>query len=1032
MKKLFLFFSILTAPFAGFSQCSTTNATGCSCPPGGGTNCDLLPDMIVGKPPLQTSGNYGIVEYSQSGNGSNNAKLRISVSTPNIGTGPLEVRASNIYICGTDTFIGTPPSICPDNINYPKNLINQRVYHKNGNVMSYYDRPAGTMTYHPAHGHMHVDDWGVYTLRTATANPDPLTWPIVATGAKLAFCLMDYGTCSYYNGHCVDSSGNILTNGNFPNFGLGGGGYNCSPVVQGISSGYTDIYYQYLDGMWINLPANLCNGTYYIVIQLDPYNYFLEQRENNNVLAVPYTLTKQTALPNITTTASTTICAGTSTTITASGGTSYTWAPSTGLNATTGTSVIAGPSSTTIYTVTGSNASGCTKTKTVTVTINAKPNMTITASSSICTGQSKALQATGANIYAWSPATGLSATTGSSVQATPASTTTYTVTGTASNGCTSTLSVTVTVNAYPVITATANSSICSGTTIGLSASGAASYGWMPSTGLNMTTGGNVTAGPVNTTTYTVTGTTNGCSSTQTVAITVNQNPGLSISASTVICSGQVAPLQVSGAAGYAWLPTAGLNVTAGPAVNANPTNTTTYTVTGTGVNGCTATAQTTVTVYTTPVLSLSGDVSFCPGGSALIQASGAEDYTWQPATGLDATTGDEVNAGPNTTTTYTVTGSNGGCTDTKTVTVTIHALPPVSISGLANTYLDNDPDVTLTGIPAGGTFTGTGMTGNVFSPSTAGVGGPYVISYYYTDSNECSNEASQPVQVDQHVTNCGTPTLYTAADISPFSATVIWGPDVSALQFNIRYRKVGTVTYKYKTVSGVPSVTSAVLNNLLPNTTYECWVKSYCVGPHPYSNKIYFTTGGYPYSCIVPFGQQTTSITTTSAVVSWDASASGDSVQIRYTKAGGTPSYKFKKANTNTSFVTLNNLKPNTTYNWWVRIYCNGTTTGYSPLAAFTTQTVRLMDEPEAPEEKILAYPNPARDLVHVVFNSQQESSGTLRITDMTGRLIYSRSLQIIQGDNLVEVNLSNFTKGVYMLCVERDDKVKYVKLSVN
>ncbi|MBK8416319.1 MAG: hypothetical protein IPL22_18500 [Bacteroidetes bacterium] len=45
--------------------------------------------------------------------------------------------------------------------------------------------------------------------------------------------------------------------------------------------------------MWIDIPPGTCNGKYMIVVQLDPYNYFLEEDETNNILAIPYTLTQQ-------------------------------------------------------------------------------------------------------------------------------------------------------------------------------------------------------------------------------------------------------------------------------------------------------------------------------------------------------------------------------------------------------------------------------------------------------------------------------------------------------------------------------------------------------------------------------------------------------------------------------------------------------------------------------------------------------------------------------------------------------------------
>jgi hypothetical protein len=209
--------------------------------------------------------------------------------------------------------------------------------------MTYYDRQAGTMTHHPTHGHRHVDDWGVYTLRLRDSNEtDPLKWPIIADGAKLAFCLMDYGSCSYYSdtangmGHCRDAQDNILMSGDFNNWGLGGSSYNCSPNDQGISVGWTDVYYEYLDGMWANIPPGTCNGEYYIVVQLDPYDYFLEENENNNVAAVPFQLVLQEpagsnphasigAVGNFVMDDTVRVCSGESVTLIASPGYSYSW-----------------------------------------------------------------------------------------------------------------------------------------------------------------------------------------------------------------------------------------------------------------------------------------------------------------------------------------------------------------------------------------------------------------------------------------------------------------------------------------------------------------------------------------------------------------------------------------------------------------------------------------------------------------------------------------------------------------------------------
>lgn len=401
MKKIVLLLASIL-PVIAWAQCSTNttpgnvSATTCICKDGTTSTCDLLPDIGIGPPPFYATDNFGIIEFSQSGNpnAADNGKLKITVSTPNVGHGPLELRASTTFICGTDTFFGTAPAICPDGISYPKILINQRIYHKDNNTMSYQDVAAGTMTYHPSHGHMHVDDWGTYTLRTATSNPDPMTWPIIGAGSKLAFCVEDYGTCSYYAGHCVDDNGNTMLNNNFPNFGFGGGAYNCDPNVQGITSGYTDIYWTDLDGMWVNLPPCLPNGTYWLVCKVDPNGNFIEENEANNVFAIQYTLKKQDPLAAITVSGFPTICQGSPLQLNATAnGVSYLW--STGettqnIQATTGG----------VYTV--SYTSTCGNTSTASFAISSvSVAAPVTTNASIPVPGTAVLTATGAGTINW-------------------------------------------------------------------------------------------------------------------------------------------------------------------------------------------------------------------------------------------------------------------------------------------------------------------------------------------------------------------------------------------------------------------------------------------------------------------------------------------------------------------------------------------------------------------------------------------------------------------------------------------------------
>ncbi len=282
MKIHLFFLMILLIPAIIFAQpCTVNNATGCVCKDAS-TDCFLLPNIKL---------SYDLL-VDPSANPETPGLLRVSVSTPNVGHGPLRVIATNDLVCGVDTFFNSNMSVCPDG-STPSQLVKQRIYRKQGNTMTYEDRSAGTMTYHPTHNHSHFDDWGVYTLRVPDPNePNPLNWTIVGDGAKLGFCLMDFGSCQFYNGQCRDDNNNIITT-NTPNYGLGGGGYSCGVTNQGITVGWTDIYYHYLDGMFIDIPNNVCNGDYMIVVHVDPHNVLLEENEDDNIMVAPITLTRQ-------------------------------------------------------------------------------------------------------------------------------------------------------------------------------------------------------------------------------------------------------------------------------------------------------------------------------------------------------------------------------------------------------------------------------------------------------------------------------------------------------------------------------------------------------------------------------------------------------------------------------------------------------------------------------------------------------------------------------------------------------------------
>jgi hypothetical protein len=125
--------------------------------------------------------------------------------------------------------------------------------------------------------------------------------------------------------------------------------------------------------------------------------------------------------------------------------------------------------------------------------------------------------------------------------------------------------------------------------------------------------------------------------------------------------------------------------------------------------------------------------TICKGKKVTLVASGASTYTWSPATGLDVTTGTTVSAKPTSTTTYTVTGDGGGCSNT--VVVTVNTAPTANFTQGACT--GGAVKLTRTGTPTTGITikwfkNGTAIAGATNSTYNATVTGNYKVKVTIT------------------------------------------------------------------------------------------------------------------------------------------------------------------------------------------------------------------------------------------------------------------------------------------------------------
>jgi gliding motility-associated-like protein len=181
----------------------------------------------------------------------------------------------------------------------------------------------------------------------------------------------------------------------------------------------------------------------------------------------------------------------------------------------------------------------------------------------------------------------------------------------------------------------------------------------------------------------------------------------------------------------------------------------TYSVLITDANGCTVTANFTLTdppqVITGPIASID---TVCLGEMAALYSVPTQPgytYTWTSqgtivsgqGTSAIAVDWSALNAGLVSGAVQVVAANQFGCLSAP-VTVNTYILNIVPTIDALGPFCVYDANATLTALPIGGTFTGTGVIGNMFNPTLAV--GTNTISYTYTQSN-CPFTATTTVTV---------------------------------------------------------------------------------------------------------------------------------------------------------------------------------------------------------------------------------------------------------------------------------------------
>jgi hypothetical protein len=378
---------------------------------------------------------------------------------------------------------------------------------------------------------------------------------------------------------------------------------------------------------------------------------------------------------------------------------------------------------------------------------------------------------------------------------------------------------------------------------------------------------------------------------------------------------------------------------------------------------CANFAVKTITVTPNPTVSITGTTAICNGGTASLTANGADTYTWSTSS-----TNTSVVVNPSATTVYSVVGAfSTGCSNVSSQTITVYALPVVSVSGPSVICLGDSITLTANGADTYVWDNAATTVSIVVSPSAS-------ISYSAvgTDTNGCVSDASANVNVNPlpAMSVVASATAICLGDSLNFTVsgadTYVWNTGATTTSIVVTptvsstYSVVGTNTFGCSSF-----IIDSVQVNALPMLTVTGNTATICLG----EELVLTLNGAANYNW---FNGVTTASVSVSPSVATTYSAIG-------TSTDGCVS----------SITTTVDVSE-----------CTGIT-AYSSVTG------------------VKVYPNPNNGVFTVELSSV--NNAVIVITNMLGQVVKSLNAELQQ-----EINISDLDKGMYFINVTENNKSVY------
>jgi hypothetical protein len=307
---------------------------------------------------------------------------------------------------------------------------------------------------------------------------------------------------------------------------------------------------------------------------------------------------------------------------------------------------------------------------------------------------------------------------------------------------------------------------------------------------------------------------------------------------------------------------------------------------------------------------------------------------------------------------------------------------------------------------------------------------------------------------------CNAPAGLSASGITSSSATVSWSAASGAANYDVDYKEALSPTWINAVTA--TTLTSRNITGLAASTLYDWRVRTNCTSglTSNYSQAQFTTTavstcpGSYDAgtngtiagAAGIPLNIDINGlidvrgdndyyqfIITTGGTITISLTTLPADYQLDLLNSGGTVLQS--STNNGTANETINRTVTAGTY--YARVYpkSNG---AFNAGSCYTlrVQTGTASKNGGSADmlyltTKLSVFPNPARNTVNLVFNTEEGGSATISVINQTGSVVLNKIIGVNTGDNTRKLDVGNLANGMYFIKIQKGSAIQMAKLVV-